>query len=339
MKKNLEINECYILQIPIAYISNNKNDIVNIENDKTNTIELADNYLTFEKFTNLFYGNNYHYFEINSQYKGTEEFLINKKIKNYNTSLIKKNVKLSIIDIMSEKYISKNKTKIPNHKYINFIKDVTNYSSLLDFKFYNQRLTLEDVSIIYQQQYKKNKKQFFRFTITVNYYSVDLEENINIISSFLTKIPNRFKFGKINDSDDEEEEEEKEEEEEEEEEKEKEEKELELEKKNEREKKNINNIIDEHKVKNTKNKEKTNKFVSPKKQLVENLVYSNYRNNNYDNIDFIENSSNYEKKYTDYNNDSEVESEVESVIDSVIDSLIESDIDFNSLVSEDNIEI
>jgi len=259
--KNIVINENLICQINIAIISNSQEEYEDNDSfsNKNYNMELEDNILTFSKFSNICYPNNYSFFELNDQYKGNKEILLNKNIKNNNFSnLNKKNLKLSIIDIMREKYITKNKIKIPNSKYINFVKDVNNYASLLDFKYYKQKLNLEDIYIIYQQQYKKEQKKYFRFTISVNYYSSDLEQSIQITYPFLVKIPKVFKMENydINNSFEKEEEEEEEEEED--------------------------------------------------KKIVENIVYSNYINN--------DNSSNTSSNEFNDNSDIESDYELENII-------------------------
>lgn len=198
------IDESKIFLINIAVMSNvslSNEEYYNTDDycSKNYTMELEDSIVTFDKFSQLCYPNNYSFFELNDQYKRNTDFLLNKNIKqNSFSNLNKQNLKLSIIDVMREKYITKNKTKIPSYKYINFIKDVNNYASLLDFKYYKQKLNLEDVYILFQQQYKKEQKEYFRFTIAVNYYSNDLEENIEVIYPFLVKIPNNFKIENYN---------------------------------------------------------------------------------------------------------------------------------------------
>jgi hypothetical protein len=184
-----KIDEFYIYQIPIAILSNSENEY-NTTNEKKHTLDLEDTLISFDKFTELFYKNMYSFFELNDQYKGDQSFSINKNIKNLTPSFFKKTSILSIVDIMSENYIAKNKTKLPHNKYMNLIKEVNYYSSLLDYKNYKQSLSLEDIYSIFSLQTNIKNKTHFRFVVTANYYSSDLQENIDLNLGYLVEIPN-----------------------------------------------------------------------------------------------------------------------------------------------------
>jgi hypothetical protein len=196
MNKNKRVLESNIFQLTVAYLSNNEKPNYN---DK-DLIEFNDEQITFEMLKEFFYDNNFGFFEINEQYSYADELMIlNKTIKNYETAVMKildldyfkiNNVnRMNFIDILNNKFISNKKVKVDNVSKISLIKDVNSYNSLYDFKIYNQSLNLNDIiSRLYQNNNKYNKTHL-RIKIIANYYSLHLNEEVNMCFNYLVEIP------------------------------------------------------------------------------------------------------------------------------------------------------
>ena len=69
---------------------------------------------------------------------------------------------------------------------------MNNYNTIFDFKIHNKFLNLDDVIMIYNHQFNKNKKSLFRFKIFTNYYSEDLDESLTMSFNYLVEIPKNF---------------------------------------------------------------------------------------------------------------------------------------------------
>jgi hypothetical protein len=196
MNKKNEVLESNICQLTIAYLSNIEK--ANYDKDKE-IIEFNDEKITFEMLNEYFFDNNFRSFEVNEKYADSDDLMIlNKTIKNYEPSVMKilrvDNFKLNsnrmnFIDILSNKFISNKKVKIDPISKISFIKDVNKYNSLYDFKIYNQFLSLNDIISYLYQNCNKDEKTHIRIKIIANYYSVELNEEINMSFNFLVEIP------------------------------------------------------------------------------------------------------------------------------------------------------
>jgi len=183
------LNESIILPIPIAYLANNEK-LTNIDD----IIEFNDVELSYDLFLNCFYDNNYKFFELNDQYNKLEELMIdNKKIKKLESKNFSNGIKVYLIDIINSKFISNKKMKVNNISKISLIKDISRYNSLLDFKIYNNQLSLEDIYTFYRQHVNRNNKKYFRIKIITDYYSTDLDENVTMSFNFLVEIPKKYR--------------------------------------------------------------------------------------------------------------------------------------------------
>lgn len=182
-----KLQESNIFQIPIAILSNSENEYDSLI-EKRHVLDLEDTVLSFNKFIDLFYKNNYSYFELNEQYKGEEYLNINRNTKNNKFNFLKKKSMMSVVDIMNENYIYKNKTKIPQNKYMNLIKEVNYSYSLFDYKNYKHTLGLDDIYSIFTKN-ENSDLTHFRFIITANYYSNDLKDGVDINLGYLVEIP------------------------------------------------------------------------------------------------------------------------------------------------------
>ena len=179
--------ETSIFEITIAYLANSESNM--IEND---LIELNDTEISFELFKNVFYHNNYRFFELNTQYKEIDELKIhNKTIKNANFKSYKNGTKIDLVDIMSYKFIKNKKLKVNDFSKLAFTKEISAFSSLLDFKVYNTHLSYDNILDIYNHHINKKHKKYFRFKVKANYYSADLDETISLYFNYLVKIPKK----------------------------------------------------------------------------------------------------------------------------------------------------
>jgi len=178
--------ESNIFQLTIAYLSNNENAALD-----TDVIEFNDVEMSFEMFKNSFYHNNYEYFELNSQFTEVEELMIqNKTIRHFDSKIFKNGTRLNLVDIVNNKFISNKKMKINDIKRLAFIKDINRYNSLLDFKIYNNHLTIDDIFTTFNQHVDKDTKKYFRFKIIANYYSDDLDESVTMSFNYLVPTDN-----------------------------------------------------------------------------------------------------------------------------------------------------
>jgi len=192
---DFRINETQIIQIIIANLANNELDLSPddelIEYYDTNDIKIK-----FDHFINLFFDNNTYSFEINDQYRYSQELLINNKVikslfKNYTHN------NLTILDIIKTQHIKNKKIKISESKSLSLINHINKHNSLFDFKIYKSTLSLDDILYIFNNKPNKNSKKYFRFKIIVNYHYDDVNENVSICFNYLTKIPSSFKSKKI----------------------------------------------------------------------------------------------------------------------------------------------
>jgi hypothetical protein len=197
MKKNFEILERNIFPLTVAFLTNSEQSTY----DEKSVIDFQDEHITFNMLQDVFFDNNYGFFELNSQFFGSEELMIlNKTLKNddqtimkiLNINNFKRTNKVNLMDMLINKFITNKKIQINNVLKISFIKDINKYKSLYDFKIYNQFLNFDDVvSCLYQTNNKDNKTHL-RIKIIANYYSVDLNEEINMGFNFLVEIPNKI---------------------------------------------------------------------------------------------------------------------------------------------------
>jgi len=185
MNKDIYLFESSVLPISVAYLGNT--DKSTLDND---VIDFEDVNLSYENFIYLFFDNNYHFFHVNEQFSKHEDLLIdNKIIKNMKA---KSTNKLFLIDLITNKFIKNKKLKLNENLRLNLIKDMNNYNTIFDFKIHNKFLNLDDVIMIYNHQFNKNKKSLFRFKIFTNYYSEDLDESLTMSFNYLVEIPKNF---------------------------------------------------------------------------------------------------------------------------------------------------
>ena len=177
--------ESQIFEITIAHLANNGNHTK--DND---SIELNDVKITFDLFKRCFFENSYDTFQVNCQYSTLEQLLLeNKTIKKSNFRSFKNGAKFNLLDIMNYKHIKDKKTKACDVSNLSLLKDLSLYTSLVDFKIYNNSLSLDNIYAIFNQHVNKKSKKYFRFKIKTSYYSVDLDETLSIYFNFLVKIP------------------------------------------------------------------------------------------------------------------------------------------------------
>jgi hypothetical protein len=175
-----------VFQITIADLANVSNPPVINE-----TIEFKDTKIPFDLFKNCFFDNNYNYFELNNQFRNIEAITINNKI--IKESIFFKNyvggTKVNITDILILKYMQNKKARLDDISRISLIKDFNTYNSIVDFKVYNNYLSLDDVFTLFNMYKNKNSKKYFRFKIKVTYYSSVLDETISMYFNYIVKIP------------------------------------------------------------------------------------------------------------------------------------------------------
>jgi len=175
-----------IFQITIADLANTNNPPIANE-----TIEFKDTKITFELFKTIFFDNNYNYFELSNQFRDYDQVSINNKVITKSTFF--KNyiggTKVNIIDILILKYMQNKKTRLDDISRISLLKDFNTYDSLIDFKIYNNQLSLDDVKTLFRLYDNKHSKKYFRFKIKATYYSSALDETISMYFNYLVKIP------------------------------------------------------------------------------------------------------------------------------------------------------
>ena len=185
----LESLESKIFQITIANLANVDKPLID-----TDFIELNDVNISLDIFKNCFYNNNYKYFEFNPQFQDLEALKIhNKTIKFSNFKNYKNGTKIDLDEIMSYKYIKNKKMKVNDIAKLSFMKEISNFNSLLDFNIYNSNLGFDNILAIFDKQYNKKTKKYFRFKIKANYYSIDFDETLSIYFNFLVKVPKKNK--------------------------------------------------------------------------------------------------------------------------------------------------
>ena len=184
---DLESLESKIFGITIAHLSNSNKEI----NDN-DFIELNDVKISMDLFKNCFFNNNSRFFELNHQFRDSEAFKLNiKTIKYTNFKHDKNNTKLDLYDIMTYKYIRNKKTKLNDGYRLILMKELSDHTSLTDFTVYHSNLSYENILNVYNNYRHRKNKKYFRFKIKVNYYSVNLDENLVLYFNYLVKIPKK----------------------------------------------------------------------------------------------------------------------------------------------------
>ena len=178
--------EYAIYPVVIASLANNSEHYYK---DATELIEFVDIPITFRSFISFFYENNGGQFEINTQYRYSNELLFSDKSIKPLVNNNYMNYNLTTIDIIKDQFINNKKTKIPDGKYLSFVRDISKYNSILDYKIYVSKLNLNDVLNLFSTHYSKNNKTHFRFKIITNYYSHDLDESASFCLNYLCEIP------------------------------------------------------------------------------------------------------------------------------------------------------
>lgn len=178
-----------VFQVTIA-------DLANVSNPQlvNDIIEFEDIAIPFDVFKTCFYDNNYNYFELNNQFRNIEALTLNNKIikalsfyKNYIGG-----TKVNLIDILILKYMKNKKTRLDDISRISLLKDFNTYDSLVDFKIYNNHLSLDDIFTLYNLHENKKNKRYFRFKIKTTYYSSILDETISMFFNYIVKIPTKI---------------------------------------------------------------------------------------------------------------------------------------------------
>jgi hypothetical protein len=278
------LSEFDIIQVNLALLSN----VSDANNEISNDIELDDKEITWEKFITYFYNNTEHYFEINPQFRNEDDLLLTRASKKNHNFSFNKNNSFNIVDSIKKKYIEQNLKNVPSNNHIKYFKDITNFKSLTDFKYYQSSFHLEDIYNFFQNYYNNVNKKFFRFKFFCNYNSNELGVDYYFTYNLLVKIPSEFisNVEKIN--------------------------------------KNVTYNIEEKVVEEKVVEEKVveEKVVEEKT----NLVYSKYLESNKPVVSNIEDSNDYEEEYNFYDYESEVASEVASVVESVVESEVASTI-------------
>lgn len=188
-KESLENFERRVFQITIG-------DLANISDPKVvdEIIEFKDIKITFNLFKQIFFDNNYNHFEMNNQYRLFEAIQINNKV--IESSSFYKNyigTKVNIMDILILNYMKNKKTRLDDISKISLIKDFSMYDSLVDFKVYNNHLSLDNVFTLFNMYKNKNSKKYFRFKVKATYYSSIIDETISMYFNYIVKIPKYYK--------------------------------------------------------------------------------------------------------------------------------------------------
>jgi len=184
---NLESLESKIFGITIAHLSNSNKEL----NDN-DFIELNDVKISMDLFKNCFFNNNSRFFELNHQFRDSEAFKLNiKTIKYTNFKHDKNNTKLDLYDIMTYKYIKNKKTKLNDGSRLFLMRELSDHTSLTDFTIYHSNLSYENILNVFNNYRHRKNKKYFRFKIKVNYYSVNLDENLVVYFNYLVKIPKK----------------------------------------------------------------------------------------------------------------------------------------------------
>jgi hypothetical protein len=182
----MSINELKIIEFNFASLSNSQTTIIN----DANSIELLDIKIKFKKIIELFFCNHNNSFEINSQYRNKEEFLINKQLAKDDFIINK----FSIYDYIKSEYLSQyGLSQLPEQKEIIFNKETTNFMSLLDFKYVDKSLKLSEIYYFIYKHYKYKKASHVRLKLRVNCFSSVLNTHICFVFNFLTEIPVNIK--------------------------------------------------------------------------------------------------------------------------------------------------
>ena len=101
--------------------------------------------------------------------------------------------KVNIIDILILKYMKNKKTRLDDVSKISLVEDFSLYDSLLDFKVYNNHLSLDNIFTLFNMYKNKSHKKYFRFKVKATYYSSVIDETISMYFNYIVKIPTYYK--------------------------------------------------------------------------------------------------------------------------------------------------
>jgi hypothetical protein len=194
---SIESLESRVFEITIAHLANTNKEV--IDND---FIELNDVKISMDLFKNCFFNNNSRFFELNHQFREIDALKLNNKTVKYaNFKSDKNGAKLDLYDVMLYKYLKNKKTKMNDGSRLILMKELSNHTSLIDFAFYKNHLSYENIlSALNHSHHRKNKK-YFRYKLKVNYYSDNLDENLVLYFNYLVKIPKKHEESNDNEED------------------------------------------------------------------------------------------------------------------------------------------